>query len=57
MNDRPTFEETYPKHEFSELVRLGLVVARWILGRLHLAKAPARDAPAAPAARNAFPAE
>jgi hypothetical protein len=56
MNDRPTFEETYPKHEFSELVRLGLVVARWILGRLHLGKAPARDAPVAPA-RNAFPAE
>ena len=31
---RPTFEQTYPKQPFSELVRLSLVTARWLAGRL-----------------------
>ena len=34
MDDEPLiFEETYPKYEFSELVRLSLLFADWI-GRL-----------------------
>jgi hypothetical protein len=30
---RPTFEETYPRYEFSELVRIGLAFAAWIARR------------------------
>ena len=26
----PSFEETYPKHPFSELVRLGIRLGRWL---------------------------
>jgi hypothetical protein len=26
----PTFEETYPRYEFAEMVRIGLVVAEWL---------------------------
>jgi hypothetical protein len=37
--DRPTFEDTYPKYPFSELVRVGLAAGRWILRMLHLAEA------------------
>jgi hypothetical protein len=29
----PTFEETYPRYEFSELVRIGLALAAWIARR------------------------
>jgi hypothetical protein len=25
-----TFEETYPRYEFAEMVRIGLVLAEWI---------------------------
>jgi hypothetical protein len=57
MDDRETFEETYPKYEFSELVRLGLVFANWIIGRVRRAKAQAPDARAAPASRRILPAE
>ena len=32
MTDRPTFEQTYPRYEFSNLVRLGLLVAGWLGG-------------------------
>jgi hypothetical protein len=32
---RPTFEETYPRYEFSELVRIGLAFAAWIARRRH----------------------
>lgn len=33
-SSRPdTFENTYPKYPFSELVRLSLIVAGWIAGR------------------------
>ena len=35
MNDHPTFEETYPRYEFSELVRLGIALG-WILRMLRL---------------------
>ena len=45
MNDHPTFEETYPKYEFSELVRLGIAIGG-ILRMLRLAKTPWRPAPA-----------
>jgi hypothetical protein len=27
---RATFEETYPRHEFAEMVRIGLVLAEWL---------------------------
>jgi hypothetical protein len=47
MDDRPTFEETYPKYPFSELVRLGLAAGAWVLRMLHLAKTP-RPAPRDP---------
>lgn len=40
MNDRPTFEESYPKYEFAELVRLGIAIGSSILWMLGLAKAP-----------------
>ena len=50
MNDHPTFEETYPKYEFSELVRLGLAMAAWTLRVLDRARALRPDAPATPAA-------
>lgn len=43
MNDRPTFEETYPRYEFSELVRLGMAIGG-MLRMLRLAKAPWRSA-------------
>ena len=39
MNDHPTFEETYPKYEFSELVRLGLAMTAWILRMVRRAQA------------------
>lgn len=26
----PDFEQTYPRYEFSELVRIGLIVADWL---------------------------
>ena len=44
MNDHPTFEETYPRHEFSELVRLGIAIGG-ILRMLRFAKAPWRPSP------------
>jgi hypothetical protein len=50
MNDHPTFEETYPKYEFSELVRLGLALAAWTLRVLHRARALRPDASATRAA-------
>ena len=28
-----TFENTYPKYPFSELVRLSLILARWVIRR------------------------
>jgi hypothetical protein len=27
---RPTFEETYPRYEFAEMVRIGLLIGDWI---------------------------
>jgi hypothetical protein len=39
MSEQPTFEETYPKYEFSGLVHLGMLAGRWILRMLGLAKA------------------
>jgi len=33
----PTFEETYPRYDFAELVRLALVLAAWLVkGRRRL---------------------
>jgi hypothetical protein len=28
----PTFEETYPRYEFSELVRIGILIGVWVSG-------------------------
>ncbi len=28
--DRETFEETYPRYPFAELVRLGILLGRWL---------------------------
>jgi hypothetical protein len=50
MDDRPTFEETYRKYEFSELVRVGIALATWIVRMLRRAEAHRPDAPSAPAA-------
>ncbi len=52
MDDRPTFEETYLRYEFSELVRAGIAIGEWIHGMLNRAKARRPDAPPAPAAGN-----
>ena len=49
MDDRPTFEETYPRYEFSELVRVGIAIGTWIYGTLRRAKARRRDVPPTPA--------
>jgi hypothetical protein len=27
---RPTFEETWPRYEFAEMVRIGLLIGDWI---------------------------
>ncbi len=51
--NRPTFEDTYPKYEFSELVRVGLAIAAWILRLAHRAQARRPEA-APPAAGNAL---
>jgi hypothetical protein len=40
MDDRPTFEETYPRYPFAPLVHAGLVAGRYVLRLLHLTKAP-----------------
>jgi hypothetical protein len=39
MSEHPSFEETYPKYEFSRLVHLGLLAGGWILWMLRRAKA------------------
>ena len=31
---RAIFEETYPRYEFAELVRIGLVLAQWLAARV-----------------------
>jgi hypothetical protein len=51
--NRPTFEEAYPKYEFSELVRVGLAMAAWILRLVHRAQARRPEAAPTPA-RNAL---
>jgi hypothetical protein len=44
MDDPPTFEKTYPKYEFSELVRMAIALAAWIAGTRRRAQAPRPDA-------------
>ena len=46
-DDPPTFEKTYPKYEFSELVRLAIALGAWIAGMRRRAKASRMDAPPA----------
>jgi hypothetical protein len=50
-DDPPTFEETYPKYEFSELVRMAIGLGAWITGMCRRAKAPRLDAPTQAAER------
>jgi hypothetical protein len=52
MDDRQTFEETYPKYEFSELVRVGIVVSSWIVRLFRRATAHRPDALPGPAAED-----
>ena len=56
MDDHPpTFEDTYPKHEFSVLVRLGVLLGGWIgrrrrvRGRERTPEAAPDEVPSAPA--------
>ena len=53
MSERPTFEETYQRHEFSELVRLGIQVGAWLLRMLRLARARHPTRPSADSVRHA----
>ena len=39
MSEQPTFEESYPKYEFSRLVHLGMLAGGWILRMFRLANA------------------
>jgi hypothetical protein len=50
MDDRPTFEETYPKYEFSELVRVGIAIGASIVRMLRRDKAHRPHALPTPAA-------
>jgi hypothetical protein len=52
MDDPPSFEGTYPKYEFSELVRVGVAIGASIVRVLRRAKAHRPDAPPTPAAEN-----
>jgi hypothetical protein len=41
---RASFEETYPRYEFAEMVRIGLVLAEWLAaGAAWLAKMSRRS--------------
>jgi hypothetical protein len=44
---RPTFEETWPRYEFAEMVRIGLVIGDWIarLRRRRTVAMPTRAEP------------
>jgi hypothetical protein len=44
-DDPPTFEKTYPKYEFSELVRMAIALSAWISGIRRRAEAPRADTP------------
>jgi len=47
----PTFEETYPRYEFAELVRLGLALAQWLVQghrRMELRRRPDLSSPPLP---------
>jgi hypothetical protein len=52
MDDPASFEGTYPKYEFSELVRVGIAIGASIVWMLRRAKAPRPDALPTPAAEN-----
>ena len=61
---RATFEETYPRYEFAETVRIGLVLAEWLaagagwLGKMSRRAQEARFGMAGrPSAREMPPAE
>lgn len=48
MTELPTFEKSYWRYEFSELVHLGIVVGRSILRLVRRTQAPARKRPPFP---------
>ena len=59
-----TFEETYPRYEFAEMVRIGLVLAEWlVVGAGWLAtmrrrvRGPGQGMPSSPSPREMSPAE
>jgi hypothetical protein len=45
MDDRPTFEETYPRYPFAPLVHAGIAAGRWILRMLDLSKTATTASP------------
>jgi hypothetical protein len=57
MSDHPTFEDTYPRYEFSELVRLGIMAGNSILRMLRRARTPAPDGGPAAAPGKGVPAD
>ena len=52
MDNRQTFEATYPKYEFSELVCVGTAIATWIVRMLRRITLHRPDALPTPAAEN-----
>ena len=54
MEDRRTFEETFPNYPFAPLVDAGLVAGRWVLRILHLAETPRPAASPAPGKTEIF---
>jgi hypothetical protein len=50
-DERPTFEETYPRYEFAPLVTIALALGGWLAGQRERAKSAPRirmETPEAP---------
>ena len=52
-----TFEETYPRYEFAEMVRIGLVLAEWLATMRRRVRGPGQGMPSSPSPREMSPAE
>lgn len=57
MDDPPEFEKTYPKYEFSELVRLAIALGAWIAGLRRRTEVSRPEPPPAPTAAKELRAE